>query len=72
MNWKRAAAYGIILWALPFLLFTLLFPLHENTRPLFESMITVAGVTVAVTAAVRYFRDTASPTLRQGLMLGGL
>jgi hypothetical protein len=70
MNWKRAIGYGIVLWAVPFLLSFLLFRLHESNRPLFESLITVTGVAVAVAGALLYFRDSAATGPRQGLMLG--
>ena len=70
MNWKRVAGYGVALWTLPFVISFLLFSLRESNRPLFESLITVGGVALAVAAAVHYFRDSKAPDLRQGLTLG--
>lgn len=70
MLWKRAIGYGLTLWALPFALSFVLFGLRESHRALFESVITVVGVGLAVAAAVHYFRDGIAPSLGEGLTLG--
>jgi hypothetical protein len=70
MNWKRVVGYGVALWSLPFVLSFMLFPIREANRPLFESLITVIGVIIAVTAAVLYFRDSKSFDISSGIILG--
>ena len=70
MNWKRVIGYGIVLWAIPFAVSFLLFPVREANRPLFESLIVVVGVTLAVMAALRYFRETKTVNVGSGLTLG--
>lgn len=70
MNWKRVLGYGVALWALPFAVSFVLFGIHESNRALFESLITVVGVALAVAAALYYFRDSKTADLRDGLMLG--
>jgi len=70
MNWMRAVGYGLALWAIPFALSFVLFGIHESNRALFESLITVVGVTSAVLAALYYFRDARGVNLSQGLLLG--
>lgn len=70
MDWKRVVGYGVALWAVPFALSFVLFGVRENNRALFESLITVAGVAIAVIASLAYFRDNKFPDLRQGLLLG--
>ena len=70
MKWTRAAVCGVLLWALPFAVSFVLFGIRETNRALFESMITVVGVTLAVAAAVYYFRDSRAPGLREGLATG--
>jgi predicted exporter len=70
VNWKRLFGYGLALWALPFLISVLLFGVRESNRALFESLITVIGVTVAVAASLLYFRDRRTAGLREGLTLG--
>lgn len=70
MNWKRVVGYGVALWLLPFAVSFVMFGLREGNRALFESLITVVGVALAVTAALYYFRDSKAPGLREGLVLG--
>ena len=72
MNWKRAIGYGVALWAIPFIISFGLFPLRESNRPLFESLIVVVVVVLAVIAALRYFRDAGTADLAGGLTLGFL
>ena len=70
MKWKRVVGYGVLLWALPFAISFVLFGIRETNRALFESMISVVGVSLAVAAAVYYFRDIRAPDIRVGLVLG--
>ncbi|MEO8683745.1 MAG: hypothetical protein ABI414_02775 [Devosia sp.] len=53
-----------------FALSFVLFGVRESNRALFESLITVVGVSLAVVAALHYFRDSLAPDLRQGVTLG--
>lgn len=70
MNWKRVLTYGALLWALPFALSVVLFGIRDANRALFESLITVIGVALAVAAAFYYFRDNRAPGAMIGLGLG--
>lgn len=70
MNWRRVAGYGVALWALPFSVSFVLFGIRESNRALFESLITVVVVALAVAAALYYFRDSRVADLRAGLTLG--
>lgn len=70
MNWKRALGYGAALWAVPFVFSFVLFGIRESNRALFESLIAVLGVALAVIGALSYFRDNRTPDLRQGVVLG--
>jgi uncharacterized membrane protein YbhN (UPF0104 family) len=70
MNWKRVLVYGVALWGVPFAASFVLFGVRQSNRPLFESLITVIGVALAVIGALYYFRDNRSPDLRQGAILG--
>jgi ABC-type amino acid transport system permease subunit len=70
MKWWRVLGLGVGLWALPFLASVVLFAVRESNRPLFESMITVVGVILAVVASLYYFRDAKGTDLLSGLVLG--
>ncbi len=71
MNWKRVLGYGVALWAVPFVFSFVLFGIRESNRALFESLITVLGVALAVIGALYYFGGNRTPDLwRQGAVLG--
>jgi hypothetical protein len=70
MKWRRAVVYGTALWAIPFAVSFGLFRVHETNRALFESLITVIGVTTTVVAALYYQRDARRTNLQEGLLLG--
>ncbi len=70
MTWKRVIAYGVALWVIPFVASLGLFPIRDSNRFLFESLITVIGVGIAVAAAVLFFRKGENANIRAGLSLG--
>ena len=70
MNWVRIVLYGVALWLVPFALSFALFGIHDTDRSLFESLITLTGVGLAILAAYFNFRDAPHPTLREGLVVG--
>jgi hypothetical protein len=70
MNWRRLVGYGILLWLVPFGVSFVIFGLRDENRALFESLITVLGVGMAVAATLLYFRDVTRPGAGAGLMVG--
>jgi len=70
MNWRRLVGYGILLWLVPFGVSFVIFGLRDENRALFESLITVLGVGMAVAATLLYFRDAIRPGAGAGLMVG--
>lgn len=70
MNWLRIVLFGVALWLVPFMVSVALFGIHDTDRSLFESLITLTGVGLAVLAAYFVFRDVPHPTLREGLAVG--
>ena len=70
MDWKRVVTLGLGLWLVPFLVSVVLFGVRADHRALFESLITVVGVTCAVAAALWYFRVRSVAGLREGVLLG--
>ena len=47
IRWKRAAALGLLSWAIPFAISFLLFPLKQSNAPAFQ---TLMGLVVLLTA----------------------
>jgi len=47
MNLKQVISYGLLIWAVPFVVAMIIFPLRTSNRSLFESIMPV--VLIAVT-----------------------
>lgn len=45
---KKSIGFGFLLWLIPFLLSFLLYPIHQNNRPLFESIMPIIGTLLTV------------------------
>jgi hypothetical protein len=69
MNYRRALLYALGVWVVPFVVAIGIFPLRENERPLFESIMPIAVVGAAAIFAIRYARSEPS-FARIGLPLG--
>ena len=67
---RKALLYGVGVWAIPFAVAFLIFPLRQSARPLFESIMPVAVASAAVGFAVPYFRRVGAAFTREGLRLG--
>ncbi len=69
-NIKLALLYGFLIWLIPFVLSVLIFPIHEQDRPFFESIMPVVLASVTVYFALRYSKTNPIDTLQEGLTLG--
>jgi hypothetical protein len=69
MNYRRAVVSALGVWAIPFVVAMIIFPLREQQRPLFESLMPVAVVGATALFAYRYARSEPS-FVRSGLLLG--
>ncbi len=67
---SKALIYGFLVWLIPFIVAFLVFSLHEDNRPLFESIMAVAVTVTVVVLAILYFRNVAANHLREGVYLG--
>lgn len=66
----KAVLSGAGVWAVPFVVAFLIFPLRQSARPLFESIMPVAVAGATVGFAVPYFRSVGTAFIREGLGLG--
>ena len=69
---KRAFFYGFLVWLIPFITAVLIFRIHESNRPLFESIMAVVIVAVAVFFTGKYFRHVEKYFVKEGVQLGVL
>ncbi|MFH1031195.1 MAG: hypothetical protein V1767_01290 [Chloroflexota bacterium] len=67
---KWAVIYGLIVWAIPFVVAILIFPLRTSDRPFFESIMPVAVVAATVLCGALYFKKVESAFLKEGVLLG--
>lgn len=72
-NIKLALLYGFLIWLIPFVVSVILFPIHEQDRPFFESIIPVVLVSVTIYFSIQYFKKVLSiDTIKEGFILGVL
>ncbi len=69
-NIKQALLYGFLIWLIPFVLSILIYPIHEQDRPFFESIMPVVLASATVYFALRYSKTNPIDTLQEGLTLG--
>ncbi|HEY4612265.1 MAG TPA: hypothetical protein VII11_04725 [Bacteroidota bacterium] len=69
-SFKYALLFGFLIWLIPFAVAVVIFPLRENDRPLFESIMPVAVTIAAVIFSVLYYRKVESGFVREGILLG--
>jgi hypothetical protein len=67
---KLAVIYGFLIWLIPFIVSVVIFPIHDTNRPLFESIMPVAGVASALFFLILYFRKVSGNYLQEGVRLG--
>jgi hypothetical protein len=70
LNWIRIILLGIVLWLVPFALSVALFGIHDTDRALFESLVTLTGITLAVFAAYLALRHEPRASMAQGALVG--
>ena len=71
-SFKLAIIYGVLVWAFPFVVSVVIFPIHDSNRPLFESIMPVAGTLAAVFFLILYFKKLNNNFLQEGIRLGVL
>lgn len=67
---KLAVIYGFLIWAIPFVVAFLIFPLRVSDRPFFESIMPVAVTIVTVVLGILYFKKVETNFLKEGVLLG--
>ena len=67
---KYSLLYGFMIWAFPFIVAVAIFPLRQDERPLFESIMPVAVALVTVAGAYMYFKPVRENHLREGIIFG--
>ena len=66
----KALLFGFLVWLVPFAVAFAIFPIHESSRPLFESIMPVAIAIIVVPLGVVYLRRVRRRVRREGVVLG--
>lgn len=67
---KLVFLYGFLIWLIPFIIAFIIFPLRENDRPLFESIMPVVVTLSVVVFTNIYFNKVGASFLKEGVLLG--
>ena len=67
---RKALLFGLLVWALPFVVGVLAYGLKTAGSPLFETVMAVTVAATGVFFALTYFRAVPECSLREGLYLG--
>jgi hypothetical protein len=71
-SFRKALLFGLGIWAIPFVVAFLIFPLRESWRALFESIMPVVVTLATVSFGVVYFKKVESGFLKEGVVVGAL
>jgi hypothetical protein len=69
-SWGKAIGYGFLVWLTPFVVAFMIFPIHESSRPLFESIMAVAVSSAATVFGILYLKDVSQHIVKEGVLIG--
>ena len=69
-KYLKIGGFGFLIWLIPFLVSFLIFPLREDNRALFESIMPVVLTIVVIKLTIFYYLKLEKDFLREGIMLG--
>lgn len=67
---KTALFYGFLVWVVPFVEAIFIFPLRQNDRPFFESVMPVGVTVITAILSYKYFQKNKADSVNEGLRLG--
>lgn len=69
-KYLKICLFGFLVWLIPLIVSFLIFGLHEDYRPLFESIMTVAVTLSVVIFSVLHFKTVDKDYVKEGVMIG--
>ncbi len=69
-NIKTALIYGFLVWVVPFVIAIFIFPLRQNDRPLFESIMPVVVTVITAFLSYKYFQKNKTESVKEGIRIG--
>jgi hypothetical protein len=67
---KLVLLYGFFIWLIPFIVAFFIFPIRENDRSLFESIMPVVVTISVVFFSILYFKKVDAAFFKEGILLG--
>jgi hypothetical protein len=67
---KKAIIFGVLVWAVPFVVAFAIYPIRQSNRIMFESIMPVIVAGSVVIFALLYFKKAISVSVWEGLILG--
>ena len=67
---RKTLVYGFLVWAIPFVVAILIFPLRATERPLFESIMPVVVTVSTVLFSNLYLKNVEAAFVKEGILLG--
>ena len=69
-KYVKICGFGFLIWLIPFLVSFIIFPLREDNRALFESIMPVVLTLVVWELTVLYFIKIDKEFLKEGILIG--
>ena len=69
-KYVNIGVFGFLVWLIPFFVSFLIFPLHDNYRPLFESIMPVVLTITVMFFSIIYFKNIYKEFIKEGVIIG--
>ena len=69
-KYVKICGFGLLIWLIPFIVSFIIFPLREENRPLFESIMPVILTLAVMKLSILYFLKTDKDFLKEGILIG--
>ena len=69
-KYVNIGVFGFLVWLIPFFVSFLIFPLHDNYRPLFESIMPVVLTITVMFFSIIYFKNIYKELIKEGVIIG--
>ena len=69
-KYLKICLFGFLIWLIPFIMSFFIFGLHEDYRPLFESIMAVTVTLSVVIFSILYFKTVDKDYIKEGVIIG--
>jgi len=69
-KYLKIVGLGVLIWLIPFVVSFIIYPLRDDYRPLFESIMPVAIAIIVVIFSIIYFKKIDANFVKEGALIG--